>query len=254
MAGQFCVKCGNPLPADAQFCNKCGTPTAAASAAATPAQPAAPAAAATPPTAYAGPPLGQLLGVKGTYNFLLQHVFFTGGRSYRVMNTEKKQLFSIHENVAQEQSQQMGGFGNLLAAQGMRVGQFGQNRSYAWNIVDASNAIVGHVTFNIQGYNAAATLTDAQGAPIMTATINRGLMGKMTANANFPDGRPMFSAGGNLIHRTFSILDPGNHEMAKIHEKLASARDTYNLDLLFDIDPVAPLIFAIIIDREKERN
>ena len=74
----------------------------------------------------------------------------------------------------------------------------------------------------------------------------------MTATAVAPDGRPLLEAKGHLISHNFSLHDGSGAEVAKVHEAWASVRDTYNLDVSAKVDPLAPLIFAILIDREKE--
>jgi uncharacterized protein YxjI len=247
MAPQFCMKCGTPLAADAQFCSKCGAPTGVAAA------PPAPDAGGLPPPPPPPPaqPLGQALGVGGVKQFLVQHQFLSGGHSYRILDTAKKHLFTAKENFGQEMQQNF--MGGMFSNQGM-VGTALMSRTFAWTIHDAAGAVRANVTFQINGYNAQATLTDMGGAPIMVVNVNRGLMGKMTASAVYTDGRPMFQTQGNLIHHNFGILDPTGRELAKIHEAWASVRDTYSLDLTADVDPVGPIIFAILIDREKERN
>ena len=61
----------------------------------------------------------------------------------------------------------------------------------------------------------------------------------------------MFTTRGNLLRHNFSIHDPTGGEEAKVHEAWASVRDTFNLDLVGEIDPLCPIILAILIDREK---
>jgi uncharacterized protein YxjI len=177
----------------------------------------------------------------------VQHQFLSGGHSYRVLTPEKRHLFTVRENLAAEMSANMAGltigFGQLL-----------QNRTYAWTVDDATGTHRGSVAFQISGYHSMATLTDPAGAPLLTVNVDRGMLGKLNATAGAPDGRPLFQVQGNLIHHNFAIVDAAGHEVAKIHEAWASVRDTYGLDLTQPVDPLGPLIFAIIIDREKERK
>ena len=253
MSAQFCMKCGKPISDGAQFCMGCGTSVAGAASSAapsaTPSQGVPP-----PPPAFSPPPgpsLVEVLGLQGGRNFLLQHQLTGIGRSYRVLNAEKRHLFTVKENMGQEmRSNFMGG---LLQNQSSGLGgtAFGQ-RTLAWTVHDAAGNLRGNIAFQIAGYHAMSTLTDGAGTPLLVVNVERGLVGGLTATAALPDGRPMFQTKGNLIHHNFSILDPAGKELAKIHEAWASIRDTYSLDLVAPVDPLGALIFAILIDREKE--
>jgi uncharacterized protein YxjI len=193
-----------------------------------------------------------VLGVQGGQSFLLQHQFLSGGHSYRVLSPEKRHLFTARENFAQEMQQS--GFGGMFGNLGAGLGQALTSRTFAWTVQDSTGAARASITFQIHGYQAQATLTDPSGAPLLGVNVDRGLMGKMTATAVAPDGRPMLRVERNLVHHNFSILDPQGREAAKIHEAFASIRDTYRLDLVAPVDPVSALIFAILIDREKNRQ
>lgn len=253
MAAQFCMKCGQPLPSGAQFCMGCGTPAAVGGPPQGPTTGAAPPPPPPPPPPAAGPSLTQLLGLQGVRNFLLQHQLTGAGRSYRVLSSGKQLLFTVKENFGQEmRSNLLGGvFGQQ--APGLGLGSTAlTRRTLAWTVHDSTGALRGNITFQISGYHALSTLADAGGTPVLVVNVDRGLVGGLTATAASPDGRPLYQAKGNLIHHNFSITDPGGHELAKIHEAWASVRDTYNLDLAASIDPLGPLIFAILIDREKE--
>jgi hypothetical protein len=262
MATQFCMSCGRELPAEAQFCLGCGKPTGGAGVSA-PAPPplAFPPSAGVPggtsggappdPGAVPLPPLGSILGLEGCRNFLLQHQLLTEGRNYRVLNHEKRHLFTVKENVGQDL------WANMFRSRppprsGAFFGQLGApTYTYTWGVEDASRNVQGVIQIQMHGNTAVSTLVNAAGAPILAVSVERSLMGTMNATAAFPDGRAMFQTKGNLIRHSFSVHDPSGGEVAKIHESFASLRDTYNLDIVGNVDPLAPLIFAILIDREK---
>ncbi|MGP8072640.1 MAG: zinc-ribbon domain-containing protein [Thermoplasmata archaeon] len=252
MGSQFCMNCGQPLPPGSQFCMGCGTPAAGAVPAAAP-NPSAPPPPPPPPPPPSGPPLATALGLEGGRSFLLQHQLLAAGRSYRILTPEKRHLFTVKENFGQEmRSNFMGGMlGNQGGALGLGSTAF-NHRTFAWTVHDAAGALRANITFQVSGYHATSTLADTAGSPILVVNVDRGLVGGLTATAVLPDGRPLFQTKGNLIHHNFSILDPSGRELAKIHEAWASVRDTYNLDLVAPVDPLGALIFAILIDREKE--
>lgn len=274
MSAQFCMACGNPLPAGAQFCFRCGAAVGAT--APSPPGPGNPPGGSPPPpgAAPAPPPplsfpqgapgaggadpessrsaLGSSLGLHGGRNFLLQHQLISGGRNYRVLGADKRHLFTARENF------QFGTGANLLGGimqegAGIGLGRLGMGtRQFTWSLLDSAGNLRGHIAIQMSGYSAASTLSDPSGMPLLLVNVSRGVMGGLTATAAYPDGRPMFETRGNLIRHNFSIHDPSGAEVAKIHEAWASVRDTYNLDLVGNVDPLCPLIFAILIDREKE--
>jgi uncharacterized protein YxjI len=47
------------------------------------------------------------------------------------------------------------------------------------------------------------------------------------------------------------IKDPGGRDLAKVHEAWVAVRDTYNVDMMGNIDPLYPLVFTTRIDFEK---
>jgi uncharacterized protein YxjI len=245
------MKCGKPLPAGAQFCQGCGAPVPGAAPDAGPAPGAPPPP--PPPPPSPGVPLAQALGVGQLRSFLVQHQFFSNGRSYRVMSPEKQHLFTVRENFQQE-SQQNSMLGGILSSQGIGWGQRFGTQTFAWTVQDATGTVRANVTFRMSGGQSQATLVETSGSPLLTINLDRGLMNKLTATALTPQGQPVFQTQKNLIHHNFEVKDTSGREIAKVHEAFASARDTYRVDLSAPIDPVGPLIFAILIDREKERK
>lgn len=257
MAAQYCSGCGAPLPIDAQFCPGCGKPTGAGVPSSGPAAPGPGPAPPPPPLDFSpapGPPLGSVLGVEGGRSFLLQHQIGSFGRNYRVLDREKRHLFTVREDVGQElRANLFGGMGSQ--ASGFHLGPaFGGTRSFTWTVLDSAGTPRGTITIQVSRGNAVSTLADSTGASVLAVNVQRGGLGGMVATAAFPDGRPMYEAKGNLIHHNFSIHDPSGREVAKIHEAFVSVRDTYSLDVVGNVDPLLPLIFAILIDREKSSN
>jgi hypothetical protein len=42
--------------------------------------------------------------------------------------------------------------------------------------------------------------------------------------------------------------------LAKVYEDWGSVRDVFHLDIEQNVDPLAPLVFSILLDREKNRD
>jgi hypothetical protein len=264
------MACGSELPTDAQFCAGCGKPTGlgagppAPPSGATPPPPPAPPGGSpgvplpgTPPPSPAppsGPPLGSILGLEGGRKFLLQHQLLSGGRNYRVLSHDKRHLFTVKENVGQELWANM--FQNRPAPQsGVYFGVMTPStRTFMWSVEDQSGQLRGVIQIQVHGNSTVSTVVDAGGAPVVAVQVQRGMMGGLTATAALPDGRTKYETKGNQLRHNFTIHDSSGAAVAKIHEAFVSVRDTYNLDLEGAGDPLCSLLFAILIDREKETN
>jgi uncharacterized protein YxjI len=249
VAAQFCMKCGQPLPAGAAFCQSCGTPVPTVASAGPGPADSAPSAPPPPPPPPSGPPLSDLLGIRGVQNFLLQHQLMGQGHSYRVLDHQKRHLFTAKENFGAEAQATWANFAGGGLLQGLA--NSAQTRAFAWSIIDAQGNVRGTITVQLRGNTATSTVADSGGGTQFVCTISRGFA-SMTAAAVGPNGQPLLEAKGHLISHNFSLHDPGGAEVAKVHEAWASMRDTYNLDVGAKVDPLAPLLFAILIDREKE--
>lgn len=267
MAAQFCMGCGNPLLPDAQFCAKCGKPVAVAPSAvgspgpsaggmfggSPPANPLASGATppSTPPNAFvSGASLSDRLGLRGQRNFLVQHQMLSLGHSYRVMDAGNKHLFTVRGDTGQNLS--ANALGSLLGGSGSYLGRMAtRSVNMTYSLVDAQGAVLGSISKEGGANQAQFTMTDSAGQRCVLVSMDRGLMGGMTASAMSPDGRPMLQTSGNLLRHNFVIKDPGGAEVAKVHEAWVAVRDTYNIDMLGNVDPIYPLVFTILIDFEK---
>ncbi len=256
MASAFCAQCGKPMPVDAQFCASCGAPVGGAGALASAGAPAA--AAPSAPPAPAAPPaesiaaLGSALGLAGARSFLLQHQLLTHGRDYRVLNHEKRHLFTVTENVRADLMANFLRRASPTAPTGLHVGIVGPpTLSLHWVVADASGSPRAAIAIQVTGNTAVSTLADENGNPLFAVRVERSLMGGLTATAQYVDGSATLTAHGNLLHHNFALKDATGGEAAKIHEAWASVRDTYNLDLIGNAEPLGPLLFAILLDREK---
>jgi hypothetical protein len=248
----FCVGCGRAVPSPAPAAPGGSPPTPPGGATANAPAPSfgSPATPAAVSPASGGAALAAALHLAGVRNFLLQHQLVSAGRNYRVLDREKHHLFTVKEDLRQElRANFLSGMGQ---GPGFRMGPIALGtRTSSWTILDSAENPRGVITIQVAGYNAVSTLADAAGTPLLAITVARGMVGGLTATAALPGGPAILQARGNLLRHNFSIQDPAGQEVAKIHEAWASVRDSYNLDLVGNADPLAILIFAIMIDREK---
>lgn len=251
MASQFCMKCGTALSPEAAFCSNCGTPVAAPPP--SPTLQIGPGRTLTPPRSPAAASTAGLvsaLGLQGQRSFLVQHQVLSLGHSYRVMDPQRQHLFTVQGNTGQ----------NLLGnALGSRLGGSGsylgrmvtRSVNMTYTLVHPGGAALGTILKEGGPNQSTFTLADSSGQGLFVISLQRGLMGGITATAASANGRPMLQASGNLIRHNFMIKDPQGVDQAKVHEAWVAIPNTYNVDMIGRIDPVYPLVFTILIDFEK---
>lgn len=256
---QFCASCGTPVapaPVNPGLAPQVPAAGAPSSAIVNPTPPSGTNPLTAPtglPGAPASPPLSTVLGVQNETKFLLQHVLLGAKHSYRVMDLEKRHLFTVGENLREER--QVGWMGLLGHVPGGEVPMVNWNgvshpsMAY-WVLDDATGNLRGTLTLQAHVRGAMCTLADEGGTPSLIVNVTRGPL-SITANATSSDGRPMLETRGELLHHNFSVHDPSGTEVAKIHEAWASVRDTYHLEMVRSADPLSAIVFAILIDHYK---
>jgi len=172
------------------------------------------------------------------------------GHSYRVMDASKNHLFTVRGDTGQNLTSNA--LGSLMGGSDSYLGRMASRSvNMTYSLVNPQGSVLGSIRKEGGANRSQFTLVDSVGQPCVLVTLERGLMGGITAAAVSPDGRPMLQTGGNLLRHNFMIKDPGGKDLAKVHEAWVAVRDTYNIDMLGSIDPLYPLVFTILIDFEK---
>jgi uncharacterized protein YxjI len=182
----------------------------------------------------------------------VQHQILSLGHSYRVMDAEKRHLFTVAGNVGQ--NLQANFLGQLAGGSDSYFGRMvarGVNMSYA--LVDPQGSQLGAILKEGGANQSTFTLTDHTGQRLFVINLNRGIMGGINATASGGDGRPLLQTSGNLLRHNFMVKDAQGNDQAKVHEAWVAIRDTYNVDMVGAIDPLYPLLFTIMLDFEKTK-
>ena len=250
MASQFCMKCGSSLPAGSAFCARCGTPVGGTS------PPPLDLSAASPPPPTAAsmngalPSLDSALGLRGQRSFIVQHQLLSLGHSYRVMDAENRHLFTVQGNAQQNISGNM--LGSFVGGSDSYLGRMmARSVDMTYTLTDAQGTTYGTVAKQGSANQSSFTLVDSQGKPYVVVNLERSVIGGIKAAAADPNGQPMLSTSGNLLRHNFMIKDAQGRDQAKVHEAWVAVRDTYNVDMLGDMNPLYPLVFTIMLDFEK---
>jgi uncharacterized protein YxjI len=168
------------------------------------------------------------------------------------MDPEKRHLFTVQGNAGQNlKGNALGGFMGGSDSYLGRMMARSVNMSYT--LVNASGVALGTILKEGGANQSTFTLADSSGRPLFVISLQRGMMGGITATAASADGKPLLQTSGNLVRHNFMIKDAQGVDQAKVHEAWVAVRDTYNVDMVGAIDPVYPLVFTILIDFEKEK-
>lgn len=201
--------------------------------------------------------LSTRLGIEGKKRFLLQHELLARGHIYRVLGPEKKLFFTVEEDIHEELEWLVLGQhppqppAQPAPEEGPRPAPA---VALVWSIVDSSGVPQAKISVEAVKNSTVSTVREISGVPVFAVGVSSSLLGDVNVTAAFPDGRPMFQSRENLLRHDFTVQDPSGKDIAKIHEAWVSAHDTYDLELGGDVDPLGPLVLAIVIDRMKGKG
>ncbi len=252
MAGQYCMHCGTALAPGSAFCSRCGKATVNAPAIppATSPLPSEPPSGDSSPAPSPAVGIVAALGLHGRKSFLVQHQILSLGHSYRVMDAENRHLFTVEGNAGQNLTGNA--LGSLLGGSGSYLGRLAtRSANMTYTLVGTNGVGLGTILKEGGGNQSTFTLADSSGQRLFVITLQRSVIGGITATAVGADGRPMLQTSGNLIRHNFMVKDSGGNDLAKVHEAWVAIRDTYSVDMIGSIDPMYPLVFTILIDFEK---
>ncbi len=174
------------------------------------------------------------------------------GHSYRVMDAEKRPLFTVRGNVGQNVRGNL--LGSLAGGSDSYLGRMAaRSVDMSYLLTDPEGQPRGQIAKSGGANESVFTLSDPTGRELVRVNLKRSLIGGVSATAVAPDGRPLFGTSGNLLRHNFAIQDGSGAVVARVHEAWVAVRDTYRLDLEQDVDPLLPLVFAVVIDFEKEK-
>lgn len=237
MSGAFCSHCGKPIYPGGQFCGFCATPVAATSA---------------PAASPAGEPPGGLsneLGLAGTRVWQLWRRSQSDGGLYDVLSESQQLLcrlqgipshprFSIH-------------FGTRSGG-GLPAGASGDARTHAWVLTDPQGRPRATAMVQHAGAAGAARLVDAAEALLLSAqSVAHGWSGYELTVAG-ADGQPLLSSSGKIHANDLEVVDVGGSPVAALHRKSLTLGDHVSVEMLGVTVPVAVLLIALLLDRERE--
>jgi len=251
VAAAFCGSCGRPLVPDAWFCAACGAPVARDG---------------NPvPASESSTPVGgsvARLDLGGRTSFVVQHEAFSDRWNYRVLGSDGALLFSVRGNPVQDVVETMGAFRGNPAPPGGEPTWLREIPPVTvnWDILTPSAVPWGKIVARYApvkqrlGYRMQPTFTvfDSDSRALLSVQQDPSGLAEVGATARFPDGRVMFTGRGSVFRFSFSLRSPEGEVVGRVHEAKLSLRDSYSLDLVGNVEPLAAVLFVIILDREEQ--
>lgn len=184
--------------------------------------------------------------LSGKSDILMKKKILALGKNYTVMDTSQEPLCYVNLNMGSNIA------GTLIAG---NLGKWaGRTLQYTYVVQDANRQ---DALLIKKGPGAWSTnfsvLEEQSGEQIATISLKRSLIGGMEAQWYDPasDSVTMVTKG-NVIRRQYSIVDHNQNEIGFVRHKIAAVRDTWNLKLEPSANILNAVVFATVLDFEKE--
>lgn len=122
------------------------------------------------------------------------------------------------------------------------------NSGAAWGMIAVQPTLVPLKSI-ISTLKVTYTALDRSNAVLAMVEVENHALGRFTATARSADGTPLLSAAGNSLGHNFVMVDSTGAEVVSVHEPWVSFKAAFGIDLKAPVNPLAPILFAIIIDR-----
>ncbi len=203
------------------------------------------------------------LGLANLTSFAVVQAAFGDNWSYQVRSPSGQLLFSIVANPGTELVNMiLEGFRQRPPPnpdhKWIRLGGAPVLPAFHWQILASSGTPWGTIAVQptlvplksiVSTMKLTYTALDRSNAVIAAVDVENHALGGFTATAMSADGKPLFSATGDTLGHNFVMVDPAGAEVVSVHEPWVAFTAAFGIDLKAPVNPVAPVLFAIIIDR-----
>lgn len=187
--------------------------------------------------------------LEGNSEILMKKAMISFGKNYTVMDQNQKPLMFVRLDAGQNVTGSLvkgalGGVGRILA----------RRMSYTYRVNDANDQNALEIRKGTGAYKSQFDVVEPDsGDKIGVITMKRGFIGGMQAHWQDPkSNETLLSTRGNVMRRKYVITGPAGNEVAKVRHKIAAIRDVWKLELSQGTNHLHSVIFASILDFEKE--
>lgn len=182
----------------------------------------------------------------GQSELLMKQKLVQLGKNYWVMDSNQKTLCNVRLDMGSNIA------GNLISGiAGKWAGRMGK---YTYVVSDANDQTALEIRKGSGSFKTFFEITEPDtGETIGGIGLQRSLVGGMQAVWQEPQsGNPLITTKGNVLRRQYAMLDPNGNEIATVRHKIAAIRDVWQLKINGPENHLHSVIFAAILDFEKE--
>ncbi len=182
----------------------------------------------------------------GNNELLMKQKIMQLGKNYTVMDSNQNPLCYVRLDWKSNMA------GNMLSSIGGRM--VGRMMKYTYAVSDSSNQPALEIRKGPGSFKSYFDIVEPESSEkIGGIGLKRSLIGGMQAEWQDPQsGQPLIRTQGNVIRRQYSMVDPSGNEIATVRHKIAAIRDVWKLDIKGGTNHLHAVIFASILDFEKE--
>ena len=187
-------------------------------------------------------------------SLLMKMRILSFGKNYDVMDEGKNVLCTVGLDAGQNVKGQLFG-----AAIGQLAGDYvgrwaARGLAYTYTVKTPQGQLALNIIKSPGGNRATFDVRDPlTGASAGTILLKRSLIGGLKATWMAPGtGQAIMETRGNVIRRTYRIVDASGREIGHVRHKILAIRDVWQLHLEPAINHLYGAVFAAILDFEKE--
>lgn len=184
--------------------------------------------------------------LSGKSELLMKKKILALGKNYTVMDTLENPLCYVRLNFGSNIA------GNILSRD---MGKWaGRMMQYTYTVEDANQQNALEIRKGPGAWKTNFQVTEPEtGQQVGVISMKRGLVGGMLAQWFDPASNAVtLKTQGNVLRRQYAMLDENNTEVASVRHKIVAIRDTWNLNLNAGSNHLEAVVFATVLDFEKE--
>ncbi len=185
--------------------------------------------------------------LKGKTELVMKKKLLAIGKYYAVSDTEGNTLCFVNLSWGSNL------MGNVVSD---HMGKWmGRSMRYTYTLTDANEKIALEIKKTGGAWDSNFNVVEPDKNQIIgIIQLKRAfVIGNMKAQwLNYESKNVEMSVNGNIMRRTYNIINSSGKEIARVRHKIAAIRDTWNLEINSGEDNLYSIIFSTVLDFEKE--
>ncbi len=184
--------------------------------------------------------------LSGKTELLMKKKIISLGKNYTVTDLDGNILCFVRLNAGSNIA------GNIVSNYGGRW--VGRSLSYTYTVYDADDQEALKIVKSGGAWSSNFDVVEPESQQRLgLIQLKRSLiLGGMKAQWVNPSNQLELSTQGNVIRRKYRMVDLSGTEVAKVRHKIVAIRDTWNLEVYGGQHNLHAVVFATVLDFEKE--